>query len=116
MELKLYKLQLECTQKEILRAGDIIEAIQRNKAEAEPARARTKTRRLQEEKLVILARGEGRRMGYREGLSINRGIGYDEGRGISNIIVERLVSPPRSRTYAALTDTPSARVRRAVRT
>ena len=55
-------------------------------------------------------------MGYREGLSINRGIGYDEGRGISNIIVERLVSPPRSRTYAALTDTPSARVRRAVRT
>jgi hypothetical protein len=81
-ELKLYKLQLENAQKEIFRAQDIIDQVasQRNEAEAEAARARTKARKLQEEKLVMLAREEGRRMGYKEGLSIGRKIGYDEGR------------------------------------
>ncbi|KAG8217111.1 hypothetical protein J3R82DRAFT_5142 [Butyriboletus roseoflavus] len=82
-ELKLYKLQLENAQKEIFRAQDIIDQVasQRNEAEADAARARTKARKLQEEKLVMLAREEGRRMGYKEGLSIGRRIGYDEGRG-----------------------------------
>lgn len=82
-ELKLYKLQLDNAQKEIFRAQDIINQVasQRNEAEAEAARARTKARKLQEEKLVMLAREEGRRMGYKEGLSIGRRIGYDEGRG-----------------------------------
>ncbi|KAH0830134.1 hypothetical protein J3R83DRAFT_1481 [Lanmaoa asiatica] len=82
-ELKLYKLQLENAQKEIFRAQDIIDQVasQRNEAEAEAARARTKARKLQEEKLVMFAREEGRRMGYKEGLSIGRRIGYDEGRG-----------------------------------
>lgn len=81
-ELKLYKLQLENAQKEIFRAQDIIDQVasQRNEAEADAARARTKARKLQEEKLVMLAREEGRRMGYKEGLSIGRRIGYDEGR------------------------------------
>ncbi|KAG6375778.1 hypothetical protein JVT61DRAFT_2628 [Boletus reticuloceps] len=80
-ELKLYKLQLENAQKEIFRAQDIIDQVasQRNEAEAEAARARTKARKLQEEKLVMLAREEGRRMGYKEGLSMGRRIGYDEG-------------------------------------
>ncbi|KAG9318086.1 hypothetical protein JVU11DRAFT_152 [Chiua virens] len=79
-ELKLYKLQLENAQKEIFRAQDIIDqvAAQRNEAEAEAARSRTKARKLQEEKLVMLAREEGRMMGYREGLSMGRRIGYDE--------------------------------------
>ncbi|KAF8555443.1 hypothetical protein OG21DRAFT_1483885 [Imleria badia] len=82
-ELKLYKLQLENAQKEIFRAQDIIDQVasQRNEAEAEAARARTKARKLQEEKLVMLAREEGRRVGYHEGLSMGRRIGYDEGSG-----------------------------------
>ena len=80
-ELKLYKLQLDNAQKEIFRAQDIIDQVasQRNEAEADAAKARTKARRLQEEKLVMLAREEGRKMGYKEGLSIGRRIGYDEG-------------------------------------
>ena len=82
-ELKLYQLQLENAQKEIFRAQNIIDQVasQRNEAEAEAAKARTKARKLQEEKLVMLAREEGRKMGYREGLSMGRRIGYDEGRG-----------------------------------
>ncbi|KAF9235300.1 hypothetical protein BU15DRAFT_78132 [Melanogaster broomeanus] len=81
-ELKLYKLQLENAQKEIFRAQDIINEVsaQRNEAEADAARARTKARQLQEEKLVMLAREEGRRQGYKEGLSIGRRVGFDEGR------------------------------------
>ena len=81
-ELKLYKLQLENAQKEIFRAQDIIDqvAVQRNEAEAEAARARTKARKLQEEKIVMLAREEGRRAGYREGLSKGRRISYYQGR------------------------------------
>lgn len=76
-------MQLDNAQKEIFRAQDIIDqvAAQRNEAEAEAARARTKARKLQEEKLVMLAREEGRRMGYEEGLSIGRRIAYDQGRG-----------------------------------
>ncbi|KIJ63436.1 hypothetical protein HYDPIDRAFT_113453 [Hydnomerulius pinastri MD-312] len=83
-ELKLYKLQLENAQKEIFRAQDIINEVsaQRNEAEADAARARTKARKLQEEKLVMLAREDGRRQGYKEGLTIGRRIGYDQGRGI----------------------------------
>ena len=81
-ELKLYKLQLENAQKEIFRAQDIIDQVsaQRNEAEADAARARTKARKLQEEKLVMFAREEGRRAGYREGLSMGRRVGYDQGR------------------------------------
>jgi hypothetical protein len=74
-------LQLENAQKEIFRAQDIIDQVasQRNEAEAEAVKARTKARRLQEVMLGMLAREEGRRMGYKEGLSIGRRIGYDEG-------------------------------------
>lgn len=81
-ELKLYKLQLENAQKEIFRAQDIINqvSVQRNEAEADAARARTKARKLQEEKLVMLAREEGRREGYQEGLSKGRRMGFQEAR------------------------------------
>ncbi|KAF8555414.1 hypothetical protein OG21DRAFT_1381091, partial [Imleria badia] len=67
-ELRLYKLQLENAQKEIFRAQAIVNqvAFQWNEAEAEAVRARTKARKVQEEKLVMLAREEGRRMGYQE--------------------------------------------------
>ncbi|KAH7890194.1 hypothetical protein F5I97DRAFT_1934898 [Phlebopus sp. FC_14] len=98
-ELKLYKLQLENAQKEIFRAQDIINQVsaQRNEAEADAARARTKARKLQEEKLVMLAREEGRRQGYKEGLSMGRRVGYDEGRAAGRAGVG---SSTRSRRYA----------------
>ncbi|KAF8555434.1 hypothetical protein OG21DRAFT_904057 [Imleria badia] len=82
-EFKLYKLQFENVQKEILRARDIIDQVgsQRNEAEAEAASARTMARKLQEEKLVMLAREEGRRMGYQEGVYRGSRMGYNEGSG-----------------------------------
>ncbi|KAF8555421.1 hypothetical protein OG21DRAFT_902848 [Imleria badia] len=78
--VKRYELQLENAQKEIFRAQDIIDQVasQRNEAAAEAVKARTKARKLQEEKLVMLAREEGRRMGYQEGLSMGRRRSYDE--------------------------------------
>ncbi|KAF8550394.1 hypothetical protein OG21DRAFT_1547180 [Imleria badia] len=82
-ELKLYKLRLEDAQKEIFRAQDIIDQVdsQRNEAVAEAVRAKTNARKLQEEKRMMLVREEGRRVGYREGLSKRRRIGHDEGSG-----------------------------------
>jgi hypothetical protein len=81
-ELKLYKLQLDNAQKEIFRAQDIINQVsaQKNEAEAEAARARTKARKLHEEKMVMIAHEEGRHRGYKEGLSYGRRLGFDEGR------------------------------------
>ncbi|KIK34123.1 hypothetical protein CY34DRAFT_813118 [Suillus luteus UH-Slu-Lm8-n1] len=81
-ELRLYKLQLENAQKEILRAQDVLGVIeaQRDDAEAAAADARSKARRLNEERLVELAREEGRRLGYEEGIRRGRNLGYREGR------------------------------------
>ena len=87
-ELKLYKLQLENAQKEIFRAQDIINQVSalRNEAEADAARAWTKARKLQEEKLTMLAREEGRQEGYQEGyqegLSKGRRMGFQEARSL----------------------------------
>ncbi|KAG1747290.1 hypothetical protein EDD22DRAFT_273326 [Suillus occidentalis] len=80
-ELKLYKLQLENAQKEIFRAQDIINQVsaQKCEAEADAARARTKARKLQEEKMMMIAHEDGRRRGYKEGLTIGRRLGFDEG-------------------------------------
>lgn len=58
-------------------------AKEKNDAEEEAARARTKARQLQEEKLVMMAREEGRRQGFKEGLSRGRRIGFDEGRSVA---------------------------------
>jgi hypothetical protein len=81
-ELKLYKLQLDNAQKEIFRAQDIINQVsaQKSEAEADAARARTKARKLIEEKMVMIAHEEGRHRGYKEGLSYGRRLGFDEGR------------------------------------
>lgn len=58
-------------------------AKEKHDAEEEAARARTKARQLQEEKIVMLAREEGRRQGFKEGLSRGRRIGFEEGRSIA---------------------------------
>ncbi|KAG2137083.1 hypothetical protein DEU56DRAFT_355139 [Suillus clintonianus] len=81
-ELRLYKLQLDNAQREILRAQDVLGVIeaQRDDAEAAAAEARSKARRLNEERLIDLAREEGRRLGYEEGIRRGRNMGYREGR------------------------------------
>ncbi|EGO22044.1 hypothetical protein SERLADRAFT_441263 [Serpula lacrymans var. lacrymans S7.9] len=90
-ELRLYSVQLENAQKEIFRAQDIIAqvAAQKSEAEADAARARTTARKLQEEKLVMQARDEGRKEGYKEGWSRGRRLGYVEGREIEFVDSER---------------------------
>ncbi|KAG0700950.1 hypothetical protein DFH29DRAFT_929476 [Suillus ampliporus] len=83
-ELRLYKLQLDNAQREILRAQDVLGVIeaQRDDAEAAAADARSKARRLTEERLIELAREEGRRLGYEEGIRREKGrvVGIDDGR------------------------------------
>jgi hypothetical protein len=82
-ELGLYKLQLENAQREIYKAQDLINQIEARRQEAEEAaaRARSTARKLKEQNLVMLAREEGRQLGYREGLERGRRMGYEEGRG-----------------------------------
>ncbi|KAG1803916.1 uncharacterized protein HD556DRAFT_1226953 [Suillus plorans] len=81
-ELRLYKLQLDNTQKEILRAQDILGVIEAQRDDAEAAATDTcsKARKLNEEHLIELAREEGRRLRYEEGIRCGRNTGYREGR------------------------------------
>ncbi|CAL1700143.1 unnamed protein product [Somion occarium] len=81
-ELRLYKLQLDNAQKEILKAQEVLDSLeaQRNDAEEAAARARSTARKLKEEKIVLLAREEGRLQGFKEGVAQGRAIGYEEGR------------------------------------
>lgn len=81
-ELRLYKIQLENAQKEIFRAQEVLSTIdhQRQEAEEDAARARSTARALKEEKLVQIAREEGRRLGMEEGIERGRNIGYQQGR------------------------------------
>ncbi|OJT12569.1 hypothetical protein TRAPUB_10893 [Trametes pubescens] len=78
-ELRMYKVQLDNAQREILRGSDLLKDIeaQRDSAEASAARARSTARRLKEEQLMLKAREEGRKEGYREGLQR----GYQQARG-----------------------------------
>ncbi|KAH9485713.1 hypothetical protein JR316_0002626 [Psilocybe cubensis] len=68
-EKRLYQFQLDTAQKEIERSQEAVRRIekQRDEAEAEAARARDKARKLREEKLMLAAREEGRRMGFEAG-------------------------------------------------
>ena len=70
-ELKLYKVQYDNAQREILLGRDVLKDLeaQRDDAEAAAAKARTETRRLREEKIMYRAREEGRKSGYKEGFA-----------------------------------------------
>ncbi|KZT18309.1 hypothetical protein NEOLEDRAFT_1152676 [Neolentinus lepideus HHB14362 ss-1] len=83
-EVALYKIQYEAAQREILRAQDIVKDVEakREDAEAAAARARKTARMLKEEKMINLAREEGRRIGFEEGLRTGRSMGYEEGRSV----------------------------------
>ncbi|KAG6373888.1 hypothetical protein JVT61DRAFT_6041 [Boletus reticuloceps] len=106
-ELKLYKLQLDNAQKEILRAQDVLKAIeaQRDEAEAAAVSARSRARRLNEERMIELAREEGRRLGFEEGVRRGRRMGYrtyetaiddrrDDVRDVAAEVVDRLLEAP----------------------
>ena len=79
-ELRLYKLQYDNAQREIFKAQDVIDQIDadRQEAEAAAARARSTARKFKEQNLVIMAREEGRLVGYQEGLATGRRIAYEE--------------------------------------
>ncbi|KAI0371553.1 hypothetical protein BV20DRAFT_965310 [Pilatotrama ljubarskyi] len=90
-ELRMYKVQLDNAQREILRGSDLLKDIeaQRDSAEAAAARARSTARRLKEEQLVLKAKEEGRREGYREGLQR----GYQQAR-VGALDVQQFDVPP----------------------
>ena len=77
---RLYKIQLRTAQNEIYKAQDTIEAVdrQRYNAEKEAAKFRSKTRRLNEDILMLAAREEAWKLGLQEGL--NRGRSNEEDR------------------------------------
>ncbi|EMD36809.1 hypothetical protein CERSUDRAFT_95080 [Gelatoporia subvermispora B] len=79
-ELRLHAMRLEEAQGEIRRAQDIVDALerQRNEAEEEAARARTSVRKYRERELVARAREQGRREGYQEGFARGQDMGYYE--------------------------------------
>ncbi|TFK46172.1 hypothetical protein OE88DRAFT_1638690, partial [Heliocybe sulcata] len=67
-EAALYRTQYAAAQREILTAQDYVKDVEakREDAEAAAARARKTARALKQEKMVSLAREEGRRAGYEE--------------------------------------------------
>lgn len=73
-QVELYKMQLEIAQAEILRAQRILDMVekQRDEAEEAAARARAKARKLNEEKVSTVARDNGRREGFEDGLRAGR--------------------------------------------
>ena len=79
-ELRMYKVQYENAQREIFKAQEFIDQIEaeRHDAEAAAARARSTARKLKEQNLIIMAREEGRQVGYQEGLVTGRRMAYDE--------------------------------------
>jgi len=79
-ELRMYKLQYDNAQREIFKAQELIDQIEaeRQDAEAAAARARSTARKLKEQNLIIMAREEGRQVGYQEGLATGRRMAYEE--------------------------------------
>ncbi|KAJ3747286.1 hypothetical protein DFH05DRAFT_789898 [Lentinula detonsa] len=69
-ERELYRLQLLAAQNDIDKAQNIVKTIdeRRVQAEKDAAKYRRSARELREEQLIMAAREEGRRLGFREGL------------------------------------------------
>lgn len=82
-DLRLYKFQYDNAQQEIFRAQDILKTIegQRDDAEASATRARDTARRYREKQLVYVAKEEGRKLGYEEGMRHAKS-GYEDMRAI----------------------------------
>ncbi|KDQ49549.1 hypothetical protein JAAARDRAFT_42783 [Jaapia argillacea MUCL 33604] len=103
-ELNLYKLQLQSAQQEIFRAQGILDQVevQRHEAEEAAAKARSTARKFKEERMVDMAREEGRRQGLREGLDRGRDMAYEYGR-INGYTEARSTVYGEERTYGTST-------------
>ncbi|KAF9222599.1 hypothetical protein BS17DRAFT_783110 [Gyrodon lividus] len=103
-ELRLYKIALDQAQKEIFKAQNILQEVEarRRDAEEEASKLRRKLRKINEEKMIEIAREEGRKQGMQEGLEMGKDIGYLRGRNKGYVngrstavrMVERYFSPP----------------------
>ena len=80
-ELGKHKALLESAHGEIRRAQQLLQDQDhlRYEAEASAARARDNARQMKQRRLVDLAREQGRKMGYNEGIQAGQRIGYSEG-------------------------------------
>ena len=81
-ELRLYKDQLDLAQREIFRAQEVVEGVERERRDAEErsGRDRERVRRLVGEREVQRALDEGRREGYRQGWDRGRRLALEEAR------------------------------------
>jgi hypothetical protein len=79
-ELRLHKLQLENARVEIARAQEIVKNVedQRDDAEESAWKAKEMARKLNEERLMRIARDEGRRLGYAEGVRRGRALAQED--------------------------------------
>ncbi|KAF8166495.1 hypothetical protein BJ912DRAFT_1067880 [Pholiota molesta] len=78
-ELGLYKVQLDVAQKEIFRAQEVVDKVERQRADLEEELLRTKDkmRKLARDLAVEHALEEGRRLGFEEGLRQGRALQPD---------------------------------------
>ncbi|KAH7912266.1 hypothetical protein BJ138DRAFT_1125350 [Hygrophoropsis aurantiaca] len=124
-ELKLYKAALEAAQKEIFRAQEVLNTVEdrRREAEEEALKFRNKARKLSEEKMINMAREEGRKEGIQAGLAMGKDIGYvrgrskgyARGRNIADRVTEAYFSPQQESELPMTEDTgdfPRERTRR----
>jgi hypothetical protein len=81
-ELRLYKMQLEASQQQVIRANEVIAQADKEKNAAEDAAEKAKglVRKLQEEKIARQAREDGIRLGREEGKKEGIKIGLERGR------------------------------------
>ena len=82
-ELGRYKALLESAHGEIRRGQGLLQDQEnlRYEAEATAARARDNARQMKQRRLIELAREQGRKMGYDEGIQAGQRIGYYDGQG-----------------------------------
>jgi hypothetical protein len=80
-ELGKYKALLDNAHGEIRRAQQMLEDQEqlRYEAESSAARARDNARQIKQKRLIELAREQGRKMGFNEGIQAGQRIGYHEG-------------------------------------
>ncbi|KAG6864854.1 hypothetical protein C0991_006755 [Blastosporella zonata] len=71
---EVYKLQLDRVQREIKHQQELVKTVQaeRERAEKSAAKARDMARQLNDERMIALARQEGRKMGFVEGMKRGR--------------------------------------------
>ncbi|KAF8064286.1 hypothetical protein FPV67DRAFT_1451493 [Lyophyllum atratum] len=83
-ELELYRFQLETAQREIQNKQQLVKSIEieRDEAERSATKARALARQLNDQRLVTLAREEGRKLGYAEGMRQGRMLALEQEEGM----------------------------------